>query len=130
MAATIMTAVGRRGGEWVLPASLEGKACGIPAIAAQGAEGPRDELHAGVVYVPEVDVLVGDLQLALAIHIQVGAGQQEDVEAIWMGVDKWAWSFVGGLGGVSLSPPPCASARPHLSARTALLGPGGPALPD
>lgn len=70
-------------GQRVLPASFKCKACGVPAIAAQRAEGPRDELHAGVVDVPEVDVLVGDLQLAFAVHIQVGAGQQEDVETIW-----------------------------------------------
>jgi hypothetical protein len=58
----------------VLPARLKGKARSISAITAQRAEGPRDELHAGVVYVPEVDVLVSDLQLALPIHVQVGAG--------------------------------------------------------
>lgn len=58
----------------VLPARLKGKSCGISAITAQRAEGPRDELHAGVVYVPEVDVLVSDLQFALAIHVQVRAG--------------------------------------------------------
>lgn len=79
-AVSIMAWVG--GNARVLPARLKGKACGISTITAQGAEGPRDELHTGVVYVPEVDVLMGNLQLALAIHIQVGAGQQEDVEAI------------------------------------------------
>lgn len=78
----------RVGAKRVLPARLKGKTCGISAIAAQGAEGPRDELHAGVVYVPEVNVLVGDLQLALAIYVQVGAGQQEDIEAICRAEDK------------------------------------------
>lgn len=81
-AASIVTLWYKVGGKRVLPARLKGKTCGISAITAQGAEGPRDELHAGVVYVPEVDVLVGDLQLALAVHVQVGAGQQEDIEAI------------------------------------------------
>lgn len=75
----------RIGGKRILPSRLKGKACGISAITAQGAERPRDELHAGVVYVPEVDVLVGDLQLALAIYVQVGAGQQEDIEAVCSG---------------------------------------------
>ena len=132
MAATTETMAGGWGGEWALPASLEGEAGGVPAVAAQRAEGPRDELHAGVVCVPEVDVLVGDLQLALAVHVQVGTGQQEDVEAIWRGEDEGAWSFrrVGGSGGGVTPPPPCANTRPHLSAHTALLGPGGLALPD
>lgn len=61
---------------------------------------------------------VGDLQLAPAIHVQVGAGQQEDIEAIWRGRERTR----GPGAGVRSPTPPCASTRPHLSAHTALRG--------
>lgn len=67
----------------VSPSRLEGEARGVAAIAAQRAEGPGEQLEARVVRVPEVDVFVGDLQLALAVHVQVGAGEEEHVEPVW-----------------------------------------------
>lgn len=67
----------------ISPSGLKGEAGGVAAVAAQGAEGPGDQLHPGVVRVPEVDVFVGDLQLALAINVQVGAGEEEHVEPVW-----------------------------------------------
>lgn len=66
-----------------LPSRLEGEAGGVPAVAAQRAEGPGDQLGAGVVDVPQVDVLVGDLHHALAVDVQVGTGQQEHVKPLW-----------------------------------------------
>lgn len=65
-----------------LLASLKGEPGGVSPVAAQGAQGPGDELDARVVHVPEVNVFVGDLQLALAVDVQVGAGQKEDVKPI------------------------------------------------
>lgn len=67
----------------VSPSGLEGEAGGVAPVAAQGAEGPGDQLHPGVVRVPEVDVFMGDLQLALAVNVQVGAGEEEHVEPVW-----------------------------------------------
>lgn len=75
----------RRGPGGASPSSLEGEAGGVAAVAAQGAEGPGDQLHPGVVRVPEVDVFVGDLQLALAVNVQVGAREEEHVEPVWRG---------------------------------------------
>lgn len=72
----------------ISPSSLEGEAGGIAAVAAQGAEGPGEQLHPGVVRVPEVDVFVGDLQLALAVNVQVGAGEEEHVKPVWRGEKK------------------------------------------
>lgn len=65
------------------PSGLEGEPGGVSSIAAQRAERPHDQLEAGVVDVPQVDVLVGDLHGALAVDVQVGGGHQVDVEALW-----------------------------------------------
>lgn len=66
----------------VSPSSLEGEAGGVASVAPQRAERPGDQLGARVVDVPQVDVLVGDLHHALAVDVQVGAGEEEDVEAL------------------------------------------------
>lgn len=66
-----------------LPSGLEGEPGGVPSVAAQRAERPHDQLEAGVVDVPQVDVLVRDLHGALAVDVQVGRGHQVDVETLW-----------------------------------------------
>lgn len=66
----------------VSPSSFEGEAGGVSSVASQGAERPGDQLGAGVVDVPQVDVLVGDLHHALPIDVQVGTGEEEYVETL------------------------------------------------
>lgn len=65
------------------PSRLEGEPGGVSSVAPQRAERPHDQLEAGVVDVPQVDVLVGDLHGALAVDVQVGSGHQVDVETLW-----------------------------------------------
>ena len=62
------------------PSRLKGEPGGVSPISAQGAERPHDEFEAGVVDVPQVDVLMGDLHGALAVDVQVGRGHQVHVE--------------------------------------------------
>lgn len=64
------------------PSRLEGEPGGVSSVAAQRAERPHDQLEAGVVDVPQVDVLMGDLHGALAVDVQVGGRHQVDVEAL------------------------------------------------
>lgn len=66
----------------VIPASLKSEPRSVPSVAAQRAQGPGDELDAGVVHIPEINVFMGDLQLALAIDVQIGAGKQEDIKPV------------------------------------------------
>ena len=69
-----------------LPAGLEGEPGGVAAVAPQRAERPHHQLDAGVVHVPQVDVLVGDLHGALAVDVQVRRGHQVHVEPLCGGV--------------------------------------------
>lgn len=64
------------------PPRLKSKPGGVSAVSAQGAEGPHDEFEAGVVDVPQVDVLMGDLHGALPVDVQVWGGHKVHVEAL------------------------------------------------
>lgn len=120
----------------VSPPGFEGEAGGVASVAPQGAERPGDQLGAGVVDVPQVDVLVGDLHHALPVDVQVGTGQEEHVEALCGG--RGTTGAKSGVEILDLGWRPdvaswlslCVCVYVHyLCVHTALQQPGGPALP-
>lgn len=64
------------------PSRLKGEPGGVPAVSAEGAEGPHDQLEASVVDVPQVDVFVGDLHGALPVDVQVRGRHEVHVETL------------------------------------------------
>lgn len=65
-----------------VPSGLEREPCGVSSVASQRAQGPHEQLDAGVVDVPQVDVLVCDLHGALPVDVQVRGGHQVHVEPL------------------------------------------------